>query len=264
MKIFNTKWFAVILLTIGFVIPEIVNARGFSSGGRSSFSSSRSSSWGRSSSYSSSKSSNSGWGSSSSRSSSKPSYTSSRSVTTQSAPSKATIQQKRSEIAKQRSTYVEKQLKPADKQLYTAAKKNGTSFKSKADAQKAFKEKYATQYTSKYATKPATRPSHIPSTYSTGGKTYNVTYNSSYGGYGYMGPSGSWIMYNAMADAVMYDTLMRRHNYYYTPSYVTPYQPSHTVVYSDSSAGSGIIFTIMLICVVLIIFAFIGAAVFGR
>jgi len=142
--------------------------------------------------------------------------------------------------------------------LYSAAKKQGTSYKSKAEAQKAFKSKYASQYTSKYATKPTTRPTHIPQTYATGGRTYNVTYNSTYGGYGYMGPSGSWVMYNAMADAVMYDSLMRRHNYYYTPSYVTPYREPVVV---HNAGGGGVVFTIFIIGICVIIFLIVMGAV---
>lgn len=107
-----------------------------------------------------------------------------------------------------------RKMTKADKALAAKAKKNGTSFKSKKEAQAAFKKKNATKYTSKYKTKPATRPSHIPQTTTVGGTSYNVTYNQGMGGYGYMGPSGAWIAYNAMADAAMMSMLMRQQGYY--------------------------------------------------
>jgi hypothetical protein len=117
----------------------------------------------------------------------------------------------------------------ADTALYEKAAKSNTAYTSKANATTAFKSKYADQYKSKYDTKPATRPDHIPPKTTVGGKSYDISYNQQYGGYGYMGPSGSWVMYNAMADAVMIDTLMRRNNYYYD-------RPG-SVTYMDSGGG---------------------------
>lgn len=111
----------------------------------------------------------------------------------------------------------------ADKALYEKAKRNGTTFQSRSDATNAFKAKYAKQYSNKFDKEPAARPDYIPKTYSSGGQTYNVTYNQQYGGYGYMGPSGAWIMYDAMADAAMMSVLMRNNGYYYgaPPAYGT-------------------------------------------
>jgi hypothetical protein len=140
----------------------------------------------------------------------------------------------------------------ADQALYNKAKTSGTAYTSKASATQAFKTKHASQYTSKYDTKPATRPDHIPQTTTAGGKTYNVTYNQQYGGYGYMGPSGSWIMYDAMADAVMMSTLMNRHNYYYD-------RPG-AVTYVDTGGGARWLMWFGLIVVgIIIVGAFLAA-----
>lgn len=98
---------------------------------------------------------------------------------------------------------------------FEAAKKNGTAFKSKSEATSAFKSKNATKYTSKYATKPSTRPSHVPQTTMVNGTSCTINYNSMHGGYGYTNSFGAFIIYNAMADAIMVNTLMSRNNYYY-------------------------------------------------
>ena len=108
--------------------------------------------------------------------------------------------------------------KKADRDLYAKAKAKGTTFKDRKSAAADFKKKNAAKYSSKYASKPTTRPGHIPPIYASGGTTYNVSYNQGYGGYGYMGPSGSWIMYNAMADVAMagyWNNQMRTMGYYY-------------------------------------------------
>lgn len=126
----------------------------------------------------------------------------------------------------------------ADKKLADKAKKQGTSFKDRKAATSNFKEKYSKQYTSKYATKPATRPSHIPQSTTVDGKTYNVTYNQQYGGYGYMGPLGTWIMYDMFTDAIMMNMMMRQHGYYH------PGMNSGTVVHTGPDAG-------VVLCIIL-------------
>ena len=109
----------------------------------------------------------------------------------------------------------------ADQKLYSKAAANGTAFKSKSTATKDFANKYEKQYTQKPTPgnpAPSKRPDHIPETTSVGGKTYNVTYNVNQGGYGYWsgGPGiGTWMMYDAMSDAVMMSVLMQRHQYSY-------------------------------------------------
>jgi len=108
-----------------------------------------------------------------------------------------------------------------DKALISKAKTNGTYYKSRDAAVKSFREKNASKYSSKYSSKPATRPEHIPQSTTSGGKTYNITYNQSHGGYGYMGPSGAWIMYDAMADAAMMSMLMTRNGYVYERPHTT-------------------------------------------
>lgn len=198
-----------LILGVALMVPEgIADARG-GRGGRSSFSSSRSSRSSSSRSTRSSPSRSSSSRSSSSRSSGGSSWGKSK-ASSKPAARKATA---------------------ADKALAAKAKKNGTWFKSKADAQKAFKSKYATKYTSKYASKPATRPSHIPTSTTVGGKSYNVTYNVNHGGYGYMGPLGAWIVYDAMADTIMMNRLMRNQGYY------APGMNSGAVVVTGPSFG---------------------------
>ena len=100
------------------------------------------------------------------------------------------------------------------------AAERGTLFKSKSQAQSAFKQKFGSQYkqTPKPNTpEPAKRPDYIPKQTTVGGKTVNVTYNQNVGGYGYWsggGPGlGAFLLYDAMSDAVMMNTLMHRHNY---------------------------------------------------
>ena len=147
------------------------------------------------------------------------SRSSSRSRTTsrpKSTPTKTT-QQKKSWGSKDKTTSSKATAKPkmtaAQQKSLETAKKNGTSFKSKTAAQDAFKTKYASTYTSKYTAKPATRPAHIPQTTSVGGVSHPLSYNQSYGGYGYMGPSGSWMMYDMMTDMAMMNMMMSRNNY---------------------------------------------------
>ncbi|MHA1469526.1 MAG: hypothetical protein ACTSSP_03060 [Candidatus Asgardarchaeia archaeon] len=101
------------------------------------------------------------------------------------------------------------------KKSFETAKKNGTAFKSKSEATAAFKSKNSAKYTSKYTKQPASRPSHIPQTTRVGNTNVNISYNSGYGGYGYMNNVGTWMMYSAMSDAVMMNTLMTRNNYVY-------------------------------------------------
>jgi len=112
------------------------------------------------------------------------------------------------------------------------------------------------KYTSKYTTKPATRPTHIPETTTVGGKTVNVTYNSAHGGYGYMGPSGTWMMYDAMSDAVMLSALMSQNHYYYQG------HPSlgSTAVVHHSNAGMTILWVLLGLVGVVVVIAVIGSA----
>jgi len=179
--------------------------------------------------------------SSSSRSSSSRSYSRSKSTsrgTSKSLTSKRSTSTKKTKAAVTRSK--------VDQKAYATAKANGTAFKSKGDATKSFKSKYGKQYTSTYATKPATRPAHIPQTYKDpGGNTYNVTYNSQHGGYGYMGPSGTWMAYNAMSDAIMLNALMQRNNYYYD-------KPVTQAVPAQRGSPAGYILGALLAAVVII------------
>lgn len=118
--------------------------------------------------------------------------------------------------APQSSTRVESNVSKAQ---YEKAVKSGKAFPSRTDAINDFKAKNASTYTSKYSVEPSTRPSHIPSTYRSGGTTYNITYDRNNGGYGYWSGGntgiGTFMLYDAMSDAVMMNTLMSNQGYYY-------------------------------------------------
>ena len=185
-----------------------------SGGGFSSSKSSSSSGWGGSKSSSgwggssSSISKSSGWGSSSSSVKSTPSSSNwggsgSSWFGGSSSPSKS------SGFSSSKTT------RSVDSLSYDRAKASGTTYTNKTQAISAFKNKYSSQYTSKFDKEPSSRPSYIPTSTIEGGKNYNITYNAQYGGYGYMGPSGSWVMYDTMRDAAMLSVLMGNHNYYY-------------------------------------------------
>lgn len=139
----------------------------------------------------------------------------SRSSPSRSSPTRSSPSRTRKATSSSRPKATPPKRSAADQKAYDKAKQSGTAFKSRNAAVSDFKTKHSSKYTSKYTSKPTTRPDHIPQTTSTGGKTYNVTYNQQYGGYGYMGPSGAWIVYDAMADAAMVSALMGRNNYYY-------------------------------------------------
>ena len=196
----------------------------------------------------------------SSRSSFSRSSSSSRSTPSKT-PSKSTWGNTRKSTANTRSTTKPKRSQ-ADQKLHDKAKANGTAYTSKASATKAFKEKNASQYKSTYSTKPTSRPSHIPESTSVGGKSYNVTYNQQHGGYGYMGASGSWMMYNTMTDIAMISLLMSRNNYYYdtVPISSNPVVSSNpvAVVRHNTSAGVIVAKVLLAVLIICILVAIIG------
>ena len=103
----------------------------------------------------------------------------------------------------------------SDRNLYSKAKANGTTFRTRDAAKTNFQQKHGKQYNSSYKQKPAKRPGHIPQNTTVNGRQYPVSYNRGYGGYGYMGSGGSWVAYSVMRDMMMLSLLMDRHNYYY-------------------------------------------------
>lgn len=108
--------------------------------------------------------------------------------------------------------------------LFDSASRNGTLFSSKAAATQAFRSRYAQDYASTFATEPSARPSYIPASTFVGGRSVNIMYNPTLGGYGYLHPSlGTWILYDALADAAMSDNLMYNRGYYWggAPVYVS-------------------------------------------
>jgi len=106
-----------------------------------------------------------------------------------------------------------KKSSKVDKAAMKKAKANGTVYKNRAEAKADFKKKNAGKYKSSYNSKPSTRPGHIPQTTMVGGRSTTIIYNQGHGGYGYMGAMGTWMMYDAMADAAMTNRLMRQNNY---------------------------------------------------
>jgi len=106
-----------------------------------------------------------------------------------------------------------RKLSKADQKTAAKARKAGKYHKDRKSARADFKKKNAGKYTSSYKTKPATRPAHVPQTTMVGGRSVNISYNVGFGGYGHMGPSGSWMMYNMMSDMIMMDTMMNRTGY---------------------------------------------------
>ncbi len=111
----------------------------------------------------------------------------------------------------------------ARRSVYDTARRSGTLYSTKAEAQSAFSSRYASQYGSTFQSEPATRPNWIPQSTLVGGQSVNVTYNPGLGGYAYLHPTlGTWMLYNAMSDAIMLDSLMNHHNYYYgAPVYMS-------------------------------------------
>jgi hypothetical protein len=112
--------------------------------------------------------------------------------------------------------------------LYDSARRSGTLFSSKAEAAQSFKSRYANDYGTKFASEPPARPSYVPSTAFIGGRSVNIMYNQGLGGYGYFHPGlGTWILYDALADAAMSDRLMYDRGYYWggAPVYMS-HRPS--------------------------------------
>lgn len=108
--------------------------------------------------------------------------------------------------------------------LYDSARRNGTLFASKAEASQAFKSRYAKDYGTTFAAEPSVRPSYIPSSTAVGGQSVNIVYNPALGGYGYLHPGlGTWILFDALADAAMLDSAMSGRGYYWggAPAYVS-------------------------------------------
>jgi len=149
-------------------------------------------------------------------------------------------------------------LSEADRALAEKAKSSGTSFQSRGEATKQFKEKNADKYTSKYDSEPAKRPEHIPTQTTIENHTYTVVYDHRYHGYGYY-EGTRWHSYDPLADAIILSALMAQSSYYvapppvyvrpapqyYTPpaqTYVAP-QPTYDQTYEQpavsSQGGSG-------------------------
>jgi hypothetical protein len=173
---------------------------GFSSSSRSSSSSSSSSS----------RSSGSSWGSSSKSTATAPKATAAPSSNSYSKPGTSAAQTSTRPTSK------------ADVARYQASAKSGKTFATRESAVADFKAKNADKMTSKYTSEPSQRPSHIPTTYAdSSGTRRDIVYNQAGGGYGYYsggGPGlGTFMMYDALSDAAMMNTMMSRQNYYVGP-----------------------------------------------
>ncbi|MGA2548149.1 MAG: hypothetical protein ABSF43_16500 [Rectinemataceae bacterium] len=104
----------------------------------------------------------------------------------------------------------------AQRGLFDSARRNGTLFSSKAEASQAFRSRYAKDYASTFASEPSVRPSYIPSSALIGGRSVNIIYNPALGGYGYMHPTlGTWVLFDALANAATLDYAMSNRGYYW-------------------------------------------------
>lgn len=146
-----------------------------------------------------------------------------------------------------------------DKAIYEKAVKNGTVFKTKDEAISSFKTTHGAKYTSTFPKEPVTRPTYIPQTTTVGGRSYNVTYNQDRGGYGYMNSLGTWMMFDAMTDAVVMSSLMNNHGYYHGSPYAAQPAQNNQVVRSQSGMGTfgivfvaiGVVFFVIVVVVIL-------------
>lgn len=112
----------------------------------------------------------------------------------------------------------------AQRGLYDSARRNGSLFSSKAEASQAFKSRYAKDYATNFAAEPSVRPSYIPSSALVGGQNFNIVYNQGLGGYGYFNSAlGTWMLFDALADAAALDRAMSGRGYYWgaAPVYVS-------------------------------------------
>jgi hypothetical protein len=73
-----------------------------------------------------------------------------------------------------------------------------------------------------------------------------------------MGPSGAWMMYDVMTDAIMINALMQKDNYYYDD---TPTNLRHAPVHHASFSFIGILFKIVIVIVVIVFIGFIVIAI---
>lgn len=135
-----------------------------------------------------------------------------------------------------------------------AVQTKGKSFSSKSEATAQFKKDNTAKYTSKFTKEPSSRPSHIPQSTKVGNQNVNITYNSTYGGYGYMHPTlGTWMMYDAMSDAVMLSVLMNQNHY----NVVQPSSNTTVAVVESHWSWMTIIFISLVVGVIILVFSII-------
>jgi len=138
------------------------------------------------------------------------------------APRKATstVQKTATKAPANKATVAKPKAKAMSKTDKALAKKNNAAAKkygSKANAEKSFKENmksdpnFSKNYPNKFDSQPVSRPDYIPGNVSRSGVSYNVTYMN--GGYGYMGPMGTWMMIDMMTDIAVTNAMLNRHGY---------------------------------------------------
>lgn len=240
-----------LLIGVALAMPVLLSIPDTAEARSRGFSRSRSSSWGRSSSRSRSSS----WGRSK-RGKAKKSQAKKK------WGSSSASKPKKKFVTAPKNSKQYKKWSAADKKLASKAKSKGTSFKSRKQAVVDFKRKNSGKYKSTYAKKPDERPKHIPETYKDkSGNTYNVTYNQDRGGYGYMGPSGRWIMYDAMTDIAMMSLLMRQNDYYYPGIHPQPMVANPHYTSARDSASSAVVTILLILLIGLGVFVLICAIV---
>lgn len=137
--------------------------------------------------------------------------------------------------------------KTVDQAAYKKAVQSGNVYKTKDEALSSYKEKNAAKFKNTFDSEPSSRPTYIPSSTNVGGTSYNVSYNPQFHGYGYYGPSGSWMMYDTIRDVAMLSMLMDRDN-------VVVAAPPTTVV----STGHSFFFYLFTTAVIIIVIVFLG------
>ena len=117
------------------------------------------------------------------------------------------------------------------------------SFKTKTDADNAYRQEQASKYSNTFTSEPKTRPDYIPSNITYHGSSYHVVY---YGGhYGYY-CGGSWTPLDLATYMVVTDAMLRNSGDYYDgDNYGTPpvSMTTTTTTTSDTDTNGRVVTT---------------------
>jgi hypothetical protein len=130
-----------------------------------------------------------------------------------------------------------------------------------------FRTRYGGTYTSNFPQEPPVRPSYIPSSTIFNGQTVNIYYDPGYHSYGYY-RYGRWTAFDALADAVVLDSLMNHHSYYYGQScyggqtyYGGVVPGGYGTTFVSQSSVTNAIGTAVVILIVVVMFVIIAAVI---